>query len=192
MTICPPSKEWNKAKTLCVCLKKFYDLTELFSGTLYPTANLFYKGFCDIKLLLADWCASSDMTISKMARAMTAKFNKYWEKSNIALAVANFLDPRYKRKIVEFYTRKICGDVRYQTEMDEFNRVLKHIYQFYASSAPISSKNDTTSGPVDDRDNGDDEFESYMFDSYDPAQDLSNELEKYIAAAPVKASKNQW
>jgi len=36
--------EWAMAFKLFQCLKKFYDLTEIFSGTLYPTAKLFYRG----------------------------------------------------------------------------------------------------------------------------------------------------
>jgi hypothetical protein len=48
--------------------------------------------------LLSDWCNSSDNIICEMANAMTFKFDKYWKKSNIALAVANVLDPRFKKK----------------------------------------------------------------------------------------------
>ena len=40
------------AKTLLPCLRKFIDLTELFSGTLYPTANLFLKGFVRLSFYL--------------------------------------------------------------------------------------------------------------------------------------------
>jgi hypothetical protein len=43
--IAPSFEEWDLAKTLLPCLRKFFDLTELFSGTLYPTANLFLKCF---------------------------------------------------------------------------------------------------------------------------------------------------
>jgi hypothetical protein len=77
--ISPSPAEWEKALTIFQCLKKFYDLTEILSGTSYPTANLFYKGFCDIKVLLDDWCLfSDDPTIQKMATAMSEKFEKYW------------------------------------------------------------------------------------------------------------------
>jgi hypothetical protein len=68
--------------TLFQCLKKFYDLTELLSGTSYPTANLFYRGFCEIKEMLAKWCVSEDHTIRDMVVAMSAKFEKYWKKSS--------------------------------------------------------------------------------------------------------------
>jgi hypothetical protein len=43
--IAPSIEEWDLAKTLLPCSRKFFDLTELFSGTLYPNANLFFKGF---------------------------------------------------------------------------------------------------------------------------------------------------
>ena len=58
---------WLSNSSIFKCLKKFYDLTELFSGTLYPIANLFYRGFCEIKILLDDWRLSQDTIISEMA-----------------------------------------------------------------------------------------------------------------------------
>ncbi len=50
--ISPSSEEWDMARTINQCLEIFYDLTALLSGTSYPTANLFYRGFCDIKVIL--------------------------------------------------------------------------------------------------------------------------------------------
>ena len=75
--ISPSSAEWDMAKSLLPCLRKFFDLTELFSGTLYPTANLFFRGFCEIKLLLTNWCHSSDPIISNMAKTVILKFDRY-------------------------------------------------------------------------------------------------------------------
>ena len=39
--ISPSSDEWDMAIQIFQCLKKFYDLTEILSGTSYPTTNLF-------------------------------------------------------------------------------------------------------------------------------------------------------
>jgi hypothetical protein len=58
---------------------------------LTPTANLFYRGFCEIKEMLEKWCISEDHTIRDMAVAMGAEFEKYWKKSSTALVVARFL-----------------------------------------------------------------------------------------------------
>ena len=39
--VCPPPNDWIFASTVCDKLGLFYDLTELFSGTKYVTANFF-------------------------------------------------------------------------------------------------------------------------------------------------------
>ena len=87
--------------------------------------------------MLSDWCNSSDNIICEMAIAMTFKFDKYWKKSNIALAVANVLDPRFKKKMVEFYLKRIYR-ITYQSEIDKFIGVLKNLFQCYVLAAPIS------------------------------------------------------
>jgi hypothetical protein len=123
--ITPSPSEWAMAYKLFQCLKKFYDLTELFSGTLYPTANMFYRGFCEIKLLLDDWYISGDITISAMAGSMSKKFEKYWKKSCTTLAIACIFDPQYKRRLVEFYMRKFYGNDS-QSHVDGLVNVIKN------------------------------------------------------------------
>jgi len=141
--IFPSTDEWAMAKTLNQCLEIFYKLTTLLSGTSYPTANLFYIGFCDIKEILEKWKISDDMTIRTISLAMSAKFEKYWKKSNIALAVASFLDPRYKKKIIEFYMRKFYGSL-YQIHVDEFMTLLRKMFQCYATSISTSTSSNVS------------------------------------------------
>jgi hypothetical protein len=186
--------EWAMAYKLYQCLKKFFDLTELLSGTLYPTANLFYRGFCEIKVLLDDWCVSEDTTISTMASSMSRKFEKYWKKSSTTLAVACFLDPRYKKRLIEFYMRKFYGNSS-QDHVDELVSVIKKLYQFYVIDTPSSSRpksrsdapkqTDTTDLLVDD---GDDELESFLDESSGHDTDAMNELDKYMADPPLRLS----
>jgi hypothetical protein len=42
--------------------------------------------------------------------AMIAKFEKYWKKSSIVLAVNNIFDPRYKRRLIEFHMNFFYGE----------------------------------------------------------------------------------
>lgn len=135
--ISPSESEWDMAVTVFQCLRKFYDLTELLSGTSYPTANLLYKGFCEVKELLDKWCISTNLTIRQMAIAMREKFEKIWSSSSMSLAVACFFDPRYKKRMVEFYMKKFYGD--YQDTLDEFISVLRKLYHFYLLHNEISS-----------------------------------------------------
>jgi hypothetical protein len=180
------------ASTIFQCLKKFYDLTELLSGTSYPTTNLFYRGFCEIKELLDKWRISEEPTIKIMAMAMIAKFEKYWKKSSTVLAVASFFDPRYKRRLIEFYLKKFYGDM-YQQQIEDFLSVLKKLYQFYANLAPSLEKNNSdevgTSNTVDDlMETQNDELDCYLYDTNVADLNNLNELEKYMADPLLKHS----
>ena len=180
------------ARTINQCLEIFYDLTALLSGTSYPTANLFYRGFCDIKEILEKWKVCDDLTIRTMAIAMSVKFEKYWKKSNIALAVACFLDPRYKKKIIEFYMRRFYGNL-YQVHLEEFVSVMRKLYQFYASSAPASSTKSNVNAPRHSAHmfmgSKKDELESFLYDDLGPDGDGYNELDKYMAEPLLKQSE---
>ena len=50
----PSRGEWNKVERITRFLKPFNDITTLFSGTDYPTANLYFQGVSRIELLLLE------------------------------------------------------------------------------------------------------------------------------------------
>jgi hypothetical protein len=129
----PTREEWDNAAALCNCLEIFYEATKLFSGSHYPTANLFFLEFCEINLKIIDWLKSNDSFVASMAKSMKEKFDKYWEMSNTALAVACFLDPRYKMKVVEFYYSEMSEDYGFD-DTYEFKKVLQKIYDSYATT----------------------------------------------------------
>lgn len=98
-----------------------------------------YRGFYEIKIFLDESCISGDATISAMVVSMGKKFDKYWKKSCTTLDVACFLDPRYKKRLIEFYMRKFHGNACHVHD-DELVDVIKKLYQFYATSTPSSSR----------------------------------------------------
>jgi len=50
----PSAHDWQMANEICQKYKIFYDVTLLFFGTSYPTANIFYSKVCKIKLALIE------------------------------------------------------------------------------------------------------------------------------------------
>ncbi|CAL2266626.1 unnamed protein product [Prunus armeniaca] len=60
-------------------LKVFYDVTCLFSGTKYPTANLYFPQVFVVEDTLRKAKVDSDSFMKSMATQMMEKFDKYWK-----------------------------------------------------------------------------------------------------------------
>ena len=73
----PSAHDWQFAELVCEKLKIFYDVTLIFSGRDFPTANLLFRLICEIKLSLQSWLNSDIDVIRDMAFTMIEKFDKY-------------------------------------------------------------------------------------------------------------------
>ena len=49
----PSDEEWKVAQAICDCLEHFYAATNHFSGTSFPTSNVFFPDICKIQLHLS-------------------------------------------------------------------------------------------------------------------------------------------
>lgn len=104
---CPSEEEYEFANAISGRLKIFFYAIELFSGTKYPTTNLYFPKICEIRLTLSKWLSSSDEVVKSMASNMIQKFDKYWIIIHGILGVAAVLDPRYKMNLIEYNFSKL-------------------------------------------------------------------------------------
>ena len=74
---CPPEDDWKFSSLVYEKLELFYQLTTLFSGTKYVTANIFPK-VCEIKLKINSWKEDENEIIRKMSIAMIQNYDKHW------------------------------------------------------------------------------------------------------------------
>ena len=103
----PHTDDWDLATEICGRLQIFHKVTELFSGTKYPTSNLFFPKVCEIKLELSKWVECENDVVKNTTFKMVNKYSKYWETIHGILGVAAVLDPRYKMTLIEYYFSKI-------------------------------------------------------------------------------------
>lgn len=99
-------EEWRNVQIFCKFLKVFYDVTRMFSGSKYPTSNIYFRGVWKIYNVLLDTIKGPHTFLSPMVKEMQEKFNKYWAEYSLVLSCAAILDPRYKLNYVEYcYTK---------------------------------------------------------------------------------------
>ncbi|KAH6780711.1 hypothetical protein C2S52_011948 [Perilla frutescens var. hirtella] len=91
-TSLPSEEEWRKVQVICKFLGEFEELTELISGSEYPTANLFLPELVLVKNLLKE--KSQETFMQEMLTLMNLRFEKYWGSNNLFLCLAAVLDPR--------------------------------------------------------------------------------------------------
>ncbi|CAI0420802.1 unnamed protein product [Linum tenue] len=121
--------DWNiDTKLQCFTL-----VSDLFLGSKYPTANLFFPRICELKIRICEWMFDSNEIIQRMAESMWAKFNKYWEVIQQILAVAIVLDPRYKLDIAEYYAEKLGLDGSLSLSASDIRRILGDLVVEYQS-----------------------------------------------------------
>ena len=182
---CPSDDEWDKAWKIAKFLKPFYDITTLFLGTQYFTANLYFHGVWKIHLCILEDMKDDNIVINDMAKTMKEKFDKYWDCYNIVLSFAVILDPRYKLQFVEFSYRQLYGTNGTKMMMDLRDKLYSlfdgylHTTNYEAHNMVENASSSGANEKVRDADiAGFDTFESQISGSIDSKSQLDMYLEE--------------
>ncbi|KAK2652672.1 hypothetical protein Ddye_012528 [Dipteronia dyeriana] len=133
----PTEDDWVLAKEISDKFDVFYQATEEFSGTKYPTANNYLPTVCDIRDAINDWSTSIFEQIKLMASSMAHKFDSYWGNFHGIMVVATILDPRYKMKVMECYFHSFYGDGS-SYEINKIQQVLLRMVGEYEKKSKAS------------------------------------------------------
>ena len=136
--VCLSDVEWERVTAVTSYLKLFVEVINVFTKSKYPTANIYFPELCDVKLHLIEWSKNSDEFISSLASRLRSKFDEYWEKCSLGLAVAAMLDPRFKMKLVDYYYPQIFGSMSANRIEEVFDGV-KALYNEHSICSPLAS-----------------------------------------------------
>ena len=67
---CPSNDDWVRTISMCEFLKPFHTITNLISGSSYPTSNLYFGEIWRIELLLKSNMENEDLLIQSMCCIM--------------------------------------------------------------------------------------------------------------------------
>ncbi|KAL6559716.1 hypothetical protein OROGR_004833 [Orobanche gracilis] len=122
------TEEWGKVNELNKFLKVFYDVTNSFSASKTPTANVYFDGVWKIQKKLIDISNGLPSLLTSMVNGMHEKFNKYWSDYNLVLSCAAVLDPRLKLERVEYCYEKLYGEVYAKEMIESIRNTLFELY----------------------------------------------------------------
>ncbi|XP_078169241.1 zinc finger BED domain-containing protein RICESLEEPER 2-like [Carex rostrata] len=141
----PTELEWANTEKVMKLLDVFTKATNLFSGTAYPTSNLFFNEVFKVKKAICEAYSSSDDFLSKMSQVMYVKFEKYWEEVSLLMTVASILDPRFKMNLIGFCFKKLYQSYEVDARIEEVRSKVELLFQKYereyvaSNSVPSSS-----------------------------------------------------
>jgi Domain of unknown function (DUF4413) len=122
-TFLPSADEWCKVEEIRNILKPFNSITNLFSGSDYPTSNFYFENVWNIQMRLSKLVKSSDPGLRQMGVGMMEKFDKYWAEYNHALSFGAILDPRKKLSFVSARYKKLKEDAKTVVLKEQFQQM---------------------------------------------------------------------
>ncbi|KAL2245623.1 UNVERIFIED_CONTAM: Zinc finger BED domain-containing protein RICESLEEPER 2 [Sesamum indicum] len=195
-SMCPSGLDWDRLRAITSILKFFHEVSNVFVGRKHITANSYFAEICDIHLQLIEWCQKSDDFISSLALKLKSKFDEYWKKCSLIMAIAAILDPRFKMKLVEYYYPQIYGDSAPDC-IDIVSNCMRALYSGHAIYSPLaahgqSSASESSGSTVKDRLTGFDRFLHETSLSQNTKSDLDKYLEEPLFPRSVDFSILNW
>lgn len=186
--------EWEWASAVAGYMKLFLEVTNVFVGCKYPTTNIYFPELCDVHIQLIEWCKSPDDFLSSIAVKMKSKFDKYWKKCSLAVAIAAILDPRFKMKLVEYYYTQIYGSDAVGHIKDVSNGIKGVFSEYAVSSSSLDQDSALPAGSLPSTINGTRDrlrgFDKFLHET-SISQSMISDLDKYLEE-PVFPRNNDF
>ncbi|XP_031095012.1 zinc finger BED domain-containing protein RICESLEEPER 2-like [Ipomoea triloba] len=176
---CPSHEEWVRVEKICDFLMPFNEITKLFSGSTYPTSNLYFRQVWKIEFLLRMNMKNGDPVIKEMACRMKIKFDKYWEQYSFILAMEVVLDPRMKFKLLEFCYKKL-DESTYKEKLYVVKNKLYMLFEAYKATSLTATTSSTASTSRCENVIASDDFDFIEYCVQDNVQNGKSVLDVYL------------
>ncbi|TYG67888.1 hypothetical protein ES288_D05G110900v1 [Gossypium darwinii] len=186
------NEEWRNVAILCKFLKVFYDVTCVFFGSDYPTANLYFSGVWKVHKVLLDTVKGPYSFLTPMIKQMQEKFNKYWAEYSLILSCAAILHPRYKLNYVQYCFTTIYG-VHASDFVETILSNLRLLFDEYVKKFKSTSSSLAGSSNVSDKNPIDSNLDEHNVNSADFGGDFdgSDDYKWYLNESSTRSEKSQ-
>lgn len=106
-------------------------MTTVFSGTKYPTANLYFMNVYLVHSAILEAGAGINSYMAPMLLVMREKFMKYWSEYSTFLSCAAVLDPRIKFKFLGYSYSKLYDEDEAKRRISAVRTTLTSLFNEY-------------------------------------------------------------
>nr|KJB19003.1 hypothetical protein B456_003G080400 [Gossypium raimondii] len=124
---------------VCSFFALFNEVTNIISGSEYPTSNLFLPKLWSIKELLMEKSLSEELWMRQIADKMKRKFDQYWGEFNFLISIAAILHPRNMMKLIYFNFRVIYFEEEAPRQIHIVHDSLYELYKAYVDEYATSN-----------------------------------------------------
>ena len=146
----PSNEDWDRTEHVYNFLLVFEEVTNVISGSEYPTVNILLLEVWKIKEVLNEKSLDENDYISAMACKMKLKFDKYWGECNFVMAIAAVLDPRFKMTLINFSFPKIYQGFKVARNINRVHNALYQLYNEYVVDYTSSHAGKCASKSIED------------------------------------------
>ncbi|XP_010277695.1 PREDICTED: zinc finger BED domain-containing protein RICESLEEPER 2-like [Nelumbo nucifera] len=140
----PTPEEWEKVEKVCEVLDVFNVVTNIISGSDYPTSNLYLSEIYRVKEILNLKSMDENDFIRGMVGKMKGKFDKYWGECNLLMVVGSILDSRCKLRLIEICFPEIYSEAEARNNIEQVLGALYQLYNEYVTAYNASSEHSFT------------------------------------------------
>ncbi|CAL5093664.1 unnamed protein product [Urochloa decumbens] len=180
----PSLQEWEKAKVVSQFLKTFYDATNVISGSLYPTANLFFHEIWEIKVALDNRVPEENAAeLSETIQYMQRKFKRYWKLTWLQITFPVILDPRFKFELVEFRLKQAFGSEEGESKVALLKKVLLDLFKDYSQVSPgnqDAAQQNPTAKVVTNASSRYADWDQHLSENASSTAEVPSELDTYL------------
>ncbi|KAJ4783123.1 hypothetical protein LUZ62_034369 [Rhynchospora pubera] len=179
----PSNEEWDNARKVCKFLEVFVEATNIFSGTTYPTANLFLVETYNVKKEICEAYRSGDPFLVEMSKPMFQKFEKYWGEVGVLMAVASIFDPRFKLATLQYTYKELYPANEVADRIKEVINHLRALHEKYSKEL-VNSKAATSASRMEDASNSTEPCSSAMSKIFDFMKEMNGENMSLLDSKP--------
>ncbi|TXG68884.1 hypothetical protein EZV62_003819 [Acer yangbiense] len=123
-------EQWDHIRDIYECYEDLTDESFLNHWSSYKTANMYFPMLCSLYKNALVWLKKQKIGLysdEDECFTFTKHMDRNWSQSNLVLAVAAVLDPRFKMDVVKYWYKKIYGSEYPSGKPCESSHDLDHV-----------------------------------------------------------------